>query len=105
VLQTVDDTNYTLAYVDHRGAYGVSQRQNDHFIPGIYAENPATSGNKHSLVVILQKDQLLYYVDGLYSGSMTYTPAEGGVGNAVVNFDPVRTSCKFSDTWVWNCDN
>jgi hypothetical protein len=105
VLQTVDDTNYMLAYVDHSGAYGVSERQNDHFVPGIYAENPAASGNKHSLVVILQKDQLLYYVDGLYGGSMTYSATEGGVGNAVVNFDPIRTSCKFTDTWVWNWDN
>ena len=105
VLQSTDDTNYTLAYVDHSGAYGVSQRKNDHFDPGIYAENPTASGNKHSLVVILRKDQLLYYVDGLYSGSMAYTMTEGGVGNAVVNFDPIRTSCKFTDTWVWNWDN
>ena len=105
VLQSIDDTNYTLAYVDHSGAYGVSQRQNDHFVPGIYAENPTASGNKHSLVVILQKDQLLYYVDGLYGGSMNYIATEGGVGNAVVNFDPIRTSCKFTDTWVWNWNN
>ncbi len=105
VLQSIDDTSYMLAYVDHSGAYGVSQRQNDHFVPGIYAENRAGSGNKHSLLVILQKDQLLYYVDGLYSGSMTHTATEGGVGNAVVNFDPIRTSCKFTDTWVWNWDN
>ncbi|MBA3874312.1 MAG: hypothetical protein H0X30_34715, partial [Anaerolineae bacterium] len=105
VLQSIDDTNYTLAYVDHSGAYGVSQRKNDHFDPGIYAENPTTGGNKHSLVVILQKDQLLYYVDGLYGGSMAYTATEGGVGNAVVNFDPIRTSCKFTDTWVWNWNN
>jgi hypothetical protein len=105
VLQAVDDTNYTLAYVDHSGDFGVSQRQNDHFVPGIYAEKATASGNKHSLVVILQNDQLLYYVDGLYGGSMTYTATEGGVGNAVVNFDPIRTSCKFTDTWVWNWDN
>ncbi len=104
VLQSKDDTNYTLAYVDS-GAYGVSQRQNDQFTPGIYAEKPTAAGNKHSLVVILQKDQLLYYVDGLYSGSMTNTLVEGGIGNAVVNFDPIRTSCKFTDTWVWNWDN
>jgi len=105
VLQSKDDTNYTLAYVDHSGAYGVSQRQSDHFVPGIYAENPNAVGNKHSLVVILQKDQLLYYVDGFYSGSMANTVVEGGIGNAVVNFDPIRTSCKFTDTWVWNWDN
>jgi hypothetical protein len=105
VLQSTDDTNYTLAYVDHSGSYGVSQRQNDHFVPGIYAENLTTSGNKHALLVILQNDQLLYYVDGLYSGSMPYTATEGGVGNAVVNFEPIRTSCKFTDTWVWNWDN
>jgi len=53
----------------------------------------------------LQNDQLLYYVDGNFSGSMTNTVVEGGVGNAVVNFDPIRTSCKFTDTWVWNWDN
>ncbi|MBI1277996.1 MAG: hypothetical protein GC179_07705 [Anaerolineaceae bacterium] len=105
VLQAKDDTNYTLAYVDHSGALGVSQRQSDHFIPGIFAENTTITGNKHSLVVILQKEQLLYYVDGFYSGRMANSGINGGIGNAVVNFDPIRTSCNFTDTWVWNWDN
>ncbi len=105
VLQAKDDTNYTLAYVDHSGGYGVSQRQGNQFTPGIFAENTAHAGNQHALLVILRGETLLFYVDGLLGGSMSNSPTEGSIGNAVINFEPIRTSCKFTDTWVWNWDN
>ena len=25
----------------------------------------------------------------------------GGIGNAVVNFEPANTSCRFINTWLW----
>ncbi len=105
ILQSTDDTHYTLAYIDQTGAYGVSPRDGDQFSPGIYAELPTANGNKHTLIVILQKDQLLYYVDGTFAGKMPNKVVVGSVGNAVVNFDPIHTSCQFTDTWVWNWDN
>ncbi|MCA0453353.1 MAG: hypothetical protein LCI00_05205 [Chloroflexi bacterium] len=105
ILQAQDDTNYTLAFIDRTGAYGVSQRQGDTFHAGIFAENPALTGTQHALVVIVRADQILYYVDGFYGGSMTIDAAAGAIGNAVVNFEPIRTSCSFRDTWVWNWDN
>lgn len=105
IFHSQDDTNYTLAYVDQNGAYGVSQRLNDRFLPGIFQESPELAGNQHHLLVIVQTDQLLYYIDGVYAGSSATEGIEGGVGNAVINFDPVRTSCQFRDTWVWSWDN
>ncbi|MEZ4666788.1 MAG: hypothetical protein R3E39_02510 [Anaerolineae bacterium] len=100
-----DDTHYTLAYIDQLGGYGVSQRVGDTFLPGIFGENPEIAGNTHKLMVIVQPDNLLFYIDGLYAGSSATEKLTGGVGNAVVNFDPVRTSCQFQETWVWNWEN
>jgi hypothetical protein len=105
VFHTQDDTNYTLAYIDQSGGYGVSQRINERFLPGIFGENLELAGNQHHLLVIVQTDRLLYYVDGVYAGSSATEGIEGGVGNAVINIDAVRTSCQFSDTWVWSWDN
>lgn len=102
VLQAQDDTNYILAFVDQSGASGVSRREGETFVPGIYSENTDLAGSQHHLLVIVHSEQLLFYVDGLYSGSMTGTAAAGAIGNAVVNFEPIRTSCRFTDTWVWN---
>ncbi len=105
VFKAKDDTNYLLAYIDRTGGFGVSERKGDTFSPGIFAEKPNLTGNQHALVIIVQGDQILYYVDGLYSGSMTTATEAGAIGNAVINFEPIRTSCSFRDTWVWNWDN
>ncbi|NWG15344.1 MAG: hypothetical protein HXY41_01790 [Chloroflexi bacterium] len=101
VFATTDDTHYTLAYLDRSGGYGVSQRQGDLFLPGIFGENPLPEKSTYHLLVVVLEDRVLYYVDGVYSGALEMAAAEGGVGNAVVNFEPVNTSCQFRDTWVW----
>lgn len=102
VIRSQDTTNYILAYIDGRGGYGVSERSGDTFTPGLYAESanwqPAAP---HHLLVIADDNTLHYYVDGRYVGTMETTLTEGGIGNAVVNFEPVYTSCSFVNTWVY----
>jgi hypothetical protein len=103
LLRSTSDTDYVLAYADQNAGYGLSQRLGETFLPGIFGESAAqpeqTSGH---LLVIANGAQLLYFVNGIYRGQLADPGAEGGIGNAVVNFDPVRTSCQFRDTWVWS---
>ncbi|MBZ0281218.1 MAG: hypothetical protein K8L97_10790 [Anaerolineae bacterium] len=101
VFRGVDDTNYMLAYVDGNGGYGVSQRDDDTFLPGIFGETLPSTQNRHQLVVIARGENIIYYVDGRYIGSSSGPTVEGAVGNAVVNFEPISTSCQFTETWVW----
>jgi hypothetical protein len=103
VLQSTSDTDYVLAYADQNAGYGVSQRQGDTFLPGLFGESfPEAEQTSGHLLVIANGEQLLYFVNGFYRGQLADSGIEGGIGNAVVNFDPVRTSCQFRDTWVWS---
>jgi hypothetical protein len=56
------------------------------------------------LLVILNERTLHYYVDGQYAGMLETTPTEGEIGIAVVNFEPISTSCRFNNIWVWRWD-
>jgi hypothetical protein len=102
VFRSADDSHYTLAYVDQAGGYGVSRREEDHFEPGIFGENSAWGGGTRHLLVIANGSVVHFYIDGYYAGTLDNTVIEGEIGNAVVNFDPIHTSCQFDDTWVWH---
>jgi hypothetical protein len=101
VLRSTSETDYTLAYLDQLGGYGVSQRVGDQFKPGIFGTLQAMTGASHSLLVVARDDQLYYYVDGFYRGALANPAVDGNIGGAVVNFDPADTSCTFTDIWLW----
>ncbi len=101
LLRAADENDYLLAYVDQTGASGLSARQADQFAPGIFSEDAAVDGASHRLLIIANDDRLLYYVDGQLAGTLDDPAAVGRVGNAVVNFETVTTSCQFTETWVW----
>lgn len=96
------DQGYTVAYVDSSGAYGVAERSGDQFEAGIYGEDAVLNdASSHDLIVVAGEDNLLYFINGMFAGQMPITPLAGEVGNALVNFDPVSTTCRFRDTWLW----
>lgn len=106
VLRVASDNQYILAYLDTSGSYGLSQRNGDNFQPGVFGQNEQLIGNnEHHLLVTAYGENLHYYIDGQYVGSITATAIAGGVGNAVVNFDPVDSTCSFRDLWVWRWTN
>jgi hypothetical protein len=102
IFRSADDTHYTLAYLDQTGGYGVSRRDGDSFTKGIFGVEKALKPTAHQLVVVARESQLLYYVDGQYEGTLDNPVTEGSVGGAVVNFEPISTSCQFTDTWLWD---
>jgi hypothetical protein len=104
VLRSIDDTHYTLAYIDQTGGYGLSQLTDDAFAPGIFGESAEFEAGTHHLLLIALGDNLYYYVDGQYKGTIENTAVEGTIGEAVVNFEPISTSCTFTDTWLWRWD-
>lgn len=102
LLQHIDEQNYTVAYLDNVGGYGVSVRNGDTFSDGIFGTNEAWSiANSSQLLVVVNEGMLYYYVNYTLVGQMPVNQLEGQVGNAVLNFDPVRTNCQFRNTWVW----
>lgn len=102
VLGASGEDNYTLAYIDQTGGYGVSNRSGDTFEPGIFGENPTLAAtNTHNLLLVSYDNQLHYYVDGRLVGSLDNLTVSGEIGNAAINFEPASTSCQFNNTWLW----
>jgi hypothetical protein len=96
---------YHLAYVDAAGGLGISGRIEGSFQPGIFAEHTPSENNTHDLLVIAVDGRILYYVDQRLVGQLDESLPVGVVGNAVVNFEPIATSCQFNNTWVWRWEN
>lgn len=101
VLRFSDDSHYTLAFIDQTGGYGVSQREGDDFLPGLFGERDTIGQGRHHLLVIANGDALHYYVDRQYVGTMNNPAVEGEIGIAVVNFEGITTTCSYTNLWLW----
>jgi hypothetical protein len=103
VFRFAGETDYTLAFLDATGGYGVSKREGENFLPGLFGENPDfAGGGTHHLLIIADTNTVYYYVDGHYVGSFDNAPFEGQVGAAVVNFEGINNLCHFTDLWLWD---
>lgn len=101
VFRLASDTDYTLAYFDQDGGYGVSKRTGDSFSDDLYGQNDEIGGGTHLLVVIADDNTIYYYVDRKLVGTLENAPQDGEVGTAVVNFEPNSTLCQFTNFWLW----
>lgn len=105
ILRMDEPTRYVLAYIDGQGGYGMAERDNGAFLPGVFAQaTDWTPSDGHHLLVVAIGPELLYYVNGAYVGALETSLESGGVGNAVVNFESADTSCRFQNTWLWRSD-
>lgn len=103
VFRYASEADYTLAFLDATGGYGVSRRDGEDFQPGLFGENTAFAGvGEHHLLVIAAEDTVYYYVDGSYVGSADNTAQAGQVGGAVVNFEGITNTCTFTNLWLWS---
>ncbi len=100
-LRAGEGEQYLLAYLDQTGAYGLSERQGEQFLPGVFGQLDPTGSSTYQLIVIATGTQVSLYVNGQFVGRVETTLQEGGVGNAAVNFEPGATTCSFANTWLW----
>jgi hypothetical protein len=101
VFRFTGEQDYTLAYIDQTGEYGVSKRTGDTFSPGIYGDNDRLGAGTHQLLVIADENALYYYIDRQFVGSLENTMQAGEVGIAVVNFEGNSTACHYTNFWLW----
>ena len=106
VMRYIDDTDYMIAYIDTEGGFGVSTRESDQFTDGIFNQNIdlINQDESNTLTLILVDSMLYFYVNGQFVGDLEVSPQAGGVGNALLNFEAINTTCQFSDTWLWSLD-
>ncbi len=105
ILRAQNSTDYMLAYLDQTGGYGISQRVQQTFQPGLFGENSLFANSEtHHMLVIADDNRFDLYIDGLWAGETTGANRTGSMGNAAINFEPTVTNCQFRDTWLWSWD-
>lgn len=96
------EDRFALAYVDSENGYGLAWHEDGAFSDSIYNNIlPTTTGDSYDMLVIATGDEIHYYLDGQYVGTLTESQAVGQIGEVVVNFDTLTTTCNFSNIWVW----
>lgn len=101
VRDSVNEQIYGLIYVDNTGAVSITQRIEDNYEQTIFRDDLPVSGTNHHLLVIALGDELHYYINGHYVGTIRNELSTGGVSEAVVNYTPANTSCEFRNLWLW----
>jgi hypothetical protein len=100
MTQYENEDNYTVAYLAQGGVYGVSARAEDVFTEGIYGILAPPPQPPHHLLVVVQADRQHYFIDGRYVGSQATDAAAGGIGVAVINYEPANTNCQYTNLWL-----
>jgi Bacterial pre-peptidase C-terminal domain len=101
VARLTSDLDYTLAYFDQAGEYGISVRSGDVFKPGLYGVDRSIVAGQHHLLLIANDNKLYYYIDRKLVGTQDNAPQNGEVGIAVVNFESNMTNCQYTNLWLW----
>jgi hypothetical protein len=104
VFRFTSETDYTLAYFNQDGEYGVSKRTGDTFSPGISGVDTSFSTGLHQMLIIANENRLYYYLDGQLVGTLEEPAQDGEIGIAVVNFEGNTTACTYTNFWLWNWD-
>lgn len=101
ILGSTSETDYSLAFIDQSGGYGLANRAGDTFAPGLFEQDAPAPNSTQNLLVIRTGELAYLYVNHRYVGQTTLTPGAGEIGVAVVNYESIDTTCRFTDTWVW----
>jgi hypothetical protein len=104
VLASVSDTDYSLAFIDQSGGYGLASRVGDTFAPGLFSQLDTPPTGTQTLLVARVGDQAWLYVNSVYAGQTALAEDSGEIGVAVVNYESIDTTCRFTNTWVWSLD-
>lgn len=96
-----DSNQYTLAYIDSMGGYGLAEHDGEQFIQNIFNERPKFQLPPYQMIVIVNGNRVHYYLEGEHAASLTITANEGQISEAIVNFETANTNCQYDDLWVW----
>lgn len=98
-----DEDTYVVGFIDSNGGVALSQREGDAFTETVFRDDIdlPTNSSYHILLIAID-DEVRLFVEGEYVGSIESINADGGIGQAVINYDPGDTTCQFDNLWVWS---
>jgi hypothetical protein len=101
VYRWEDARNLDLAYVDTAGGFGVVEARDGQLTTNVYDRGAMVSPDADKLLIVAQGDRVALYVNGALVTQETIQAGKGRVGVALLNYEEVRTDCRWSDIWVW----
>lgn len=102
IARAAGEDDYTLAFVDSSGGYGIARYEAGAFASDTFGEDERAEGGRHHLLVIADGNTVYFYLDGRLVGTADNQARAGEVGTAVVNYDAISTTCAFSNLWLWS---
>ncbi|MCA9915578.1 MAG: hypothetical protein KC496_19625, partial [Anaerolineae bacterium] len=96
-----ESNNYLLAYLDSQGGAGLAQRTGEEYSTSLFWDREEASSIPSRILLVVQDEGVLFYVNGTLIGTMETGAVAGGIGIAAVNFEPTSTECQFEDIWLW----
>lgn len=100
-VDPTDETRYALAYVDSGGGYGMALRQDDRFSNNLFFDSVEIGAPPYEMLVIGVGNEIYYYLNKRYVGTLRTSQLEGSIGEAVINFAPTNTMCFYTNLWLW----
>jgi ABC-type phosphate/phosphonate transport system substrate-binding protein len=101
ILGSTSESDYSLAFIDQSGGYGLASRVGESFTPGLFTQQETAPTGTQNLLVIRIGEQASLYINHRYVGQTMLTEGPGEIGVAVVNYETIDTTCRFTNTWVW----
>ena len=83
------------------GPHRAVQAQDGQLTTNVYDRGSMVDPKANKLLVVAQGDRVALYVNGALVTQETVQPGQGRVGVALLNYENVRTDCRWSDIWVW----
>lgn len=102
---TLDSDNandYTIAYVDSTGSYGLAERRGEAFVQNVFKEAPTLQLPPYQMILVVNGDKVDYFLNGNHAASLTISQSKTKISEAVVNFEAANTNCQYNDLWVWH---
>jgi len=102
-FRRVDESRYSLAFVDGLGGVGVAEWQTDRFEPAFYRTDPGGFAGLTGarLLVVGVGDRVRVYLNGQLAADRPNPALQGGIGIAALSYDGRPVNCQFDNTWLW----
>ncbi len=103
LFRNVDESRYSLLFLDERGGLGVAEWQQNRFDPAFYMDRDTnfTELTRVSVILVAQDDRVIVYVNGQPVAARANPPLLGRVGIAALSYDGQFVECRFASTWLW----
>ena len=100
VIGITESEEYYLAFIDN-GGYGLTYYSENEFRNFSLILEEFNPQEEHHILIIIQSDLVIYFLNGRYSGHSANATSSGLVAFAVLNYENGLIRCSFVDSWLW----